>query len=129
MIAQANIAYGRGDPEAWTEHWKLPDWETYFAVKAQDALRTDATFIDQDETDQESEKAPTKPAFFQEYGVQTFLGGAVLLILIAFWWTFTRTPALRNNILIGAATLAAFCLNPIAGGIVLAAWIFTRGTA
>lgn len=72
------------------------------------------------------EEAATKPTFLQEYGVQTFLSGAALLLVIVIWWTFTRQPALRNNILIGAATLAAFCFNPIAGAIVLAAWIFSR---
>lgn len=73
-----------------------------------------------------AEEAATKPTFLQEYGVQTFLSGAALLLVIVIWWTFTRQPALRNNILIGAATLAAFCFNPIAGAIVLAAWIFSR---
>ena len=72
------------------------------------------------------EEAPAKPTFLQEYGVQTFIGCAALFLVITIWWTFTRTPAVRNNVLIGAATLAAFCINPIAGAIVLAAWIFSH---
>ena len=63
MVNEANIAYSRGDPEAWTEHWKLPDWETYFAVKAQASLRADAAFIDQDETVHESEEVRVKAKF------------------------------------------------------------------
>ena len=90
---------------------------------------TDPVLLAQLDATAYAEEAATKPIFLQEYGVQTFLSGAALLLVIAVWWTFTRAPALRNNVLIGAATLAAFCINPVAGGIVLAAWIFTRKTA
>ena len=66
----------------------------------------------------------TKP-FWESHPVEIFMAGCALGIIILAWWVYTRRPALRNNILIGGATIGAFCLNPIAGAIVLAAWIFS----
>ena len=73
----------------------------------------------------EVEVDPPEPKpFLEEYGTQLFIGGVALSFAFIVWWTFTRRPPLRNNLLIGGATIGAFCLNPIAGAIVLAAWIF-----
>ena len=71
------------------------------------------------------EEAPLQKPYWETHLDQLFLCGCALVILAFTWWLFTRRPALRNNILIGGATIGAFCLNPIAGAIVLAAWIFS----
>jgi hypothetical protein len=67
--------------------------------------------------------AMPKP-FLEQHGNEIFIAGCFAVPLLVCWWTFTRRPPLRNNLLIGGATIGAFILNPIAGAIVLAAWIF-----
>lgn len=62
--------------------------------------------------------------FLEAHRAEAFLGVGVLILVTLIWWTLTRPPPLRNNLLIGGATIGAFVLNPIAGAIVLAAWIF-----
>ncbi len=70
------------------------------------------------------EDPPVPKPFLEVYGQQVFFSGLAASLLLIVWWTFTRRPPLRNNLLIGGATLGAFILNPIAGAIVLAAWIY-----
>ena len=67
---------------------------------------------------------PEHKPFLEEHGLQLVACGLAASLLLIAWWTFTRSPPLRNNLLIGGATVGAFILNPIAGAIVLAAWIF-----
>ena len=71
------------------------------------------------------EDSPMEKPIWESHPVEIFVGGCALGILILACWLSTRRSALRNNILIGGATIGAFCLNPVAGAIVLAAWIFS----
>ena len=93
MINEANAAYGRGDSEAWTEHWKLPDWETYFAVKAQAALRAHATYIDQDEQFTNPKKSESRPNSLNgqmrgaKHGAMSALNGKSLSMACYVRWS------------------------------------------